>query len=138
MMTDTKHEECLANLSEVKGWKPSSRVTGRGQRDALELPTAAEATVFRGGVAVALCLGPRGLAHCQNYRVEKRTGIKVSAFPPNVCAKEHTQEVSSSNTEEASHADAKLGVGLHGCLEWIRGDAPADTCWFCSTEKSHD
>ena len=52
----------LASLLEVKGAKPSptpsSRATGRGQRDVLELLTAAEATVFRRGTRIALYLGP--------------------------------------------------------------------------------
>ena len=54
--------ENLASLLEVKGAKPSptpsSRATGRGQRDVLELLTAAEATVFRRGTGIALYLGP--------------------------------------------------------------------------------
>ena len=48
MAPDAKHVENLASLLEVKGAKPSptpsSRATGRGQRDVLELLTAAEAT----------------------------------------------------------------------------------------------
>ena len=48
---------------EVKGAKPSptpsSRATARGQRDVLELLTAAEATVFRRGTGIALYLGPK-------------------------------------------------------------------------------
>ena len=59
---DAKHVEKLASLLEVKGAKPSptpsSRATGRGQRDVLELLTAAEATVFRRGTGIALYLGP--------------------------------------------------------------------------------
>ena len=70
---DTKHVENLAVLSEVKGLKPSSRVTGRGQHDVLELSTAAKAVVFRGGARFASCLGPRGLAHYQNNRRGART-----------------------------------------------------------------
>ena len=35
-----------------------ARATGRGQRDVLELLTAAEATVFRRGTGIALYLGP--------------------------------------------------------------------------------
>ena len=50
MAPDAKHVENLAGLLEVKGAKPSptpsSRATGRGQRDVLELLTAAEATTF--------------------------------------------------------------------------------------------
>ena len=61
MAPDTKHVENLASLLEVKGAKPSpapcSRATGRGQRDVLELLTAAVATVFRRGTAIALYLG---------------------------------------------------------------------------------
>ena len=57
-----KHEKSLASLLEVKGAKPSptpsSRATGRGQRDVLELLTAAEATVFRRGAWISLYLGP--------------------------------------------------------------------------------
>ena len=60
MAPDTKHVENLASLREVKGAKPSpppsSRATGRGQQDVLEL-TAAEATVFRRGTGIALYLG---------------------------------------------------------------------------------
>ena len=62
MAPDAKHVENLASLLEVKGAKPSptpsSRTTGRGQRDVLELLTAAEATVFRRGTGIALYLGP--------------------------------------------------------------------------------
>ena len=62
MAPDAKHVENLANLLEVKGAKPSptpsSRATGRGQRDVLELLSAAEATVFRRGTGIALYLGP--------------------------------------------------------------------------------
>ena len=54
---DAKHVKNLASLFEVKGAKrsptPSSRATGRGQRDVLELLTAAEATVFRSGSGIA-------------------------------------------------------------------------------------
>ena len=57
---DAKHMENLASLLEVKGAKPSptpsSRATGRGQRNVLELLTAAEATVFRRGWGIALYL----------------------------------------------------------------------------------
>ena len=60
MALDAKHMENLASLLEVKGAKPSptpsSRATGRGQRDVLELLTAAEATVFRRGTGIALYL----------------------------------------------------------------------------------
>ena len=52
MAPDAKHVENLASLIEVKGAKPSptpsSRATCRGQRDVLELLTAAEATEVRG------------------------------------------------------------------------------------------
>ena len=62
MAPDAKHVENLANLLEVKGVKPSptpsSRATGRGQRDVLELLSVAEATVFRRGTGIALYLGP--------------------------------------------------------------------------------
>ena len=62
MAPDAKHVENLASLLEVKGAKPSptprSRATGRGQRDVLELLTAAEATMFRRGTGIALYLGP--------------------------------------------------------------------------------
>ena len=62
MAPDAKHVENLASLLEVKGAKPSptpsSRATCRGQRDVLELQTAAEATVFRRGTETALYLGP--------------------------------------------------------------------------------
>ena len=62
MAPDAKHVENLASLLEVKGAKPSltssSRATGRGQRDVLELLTAAEATVFHRGTGIALYLGP--------------------------------------------------------------------------------
>ena len=62
MAPDAKHVENLASLLEVKGAKPSptptSRSTGRGQRDVLELLTAAEATTFRRGTEIALYLGP--------------------------------------------------------------------------------
>ena len=62
MAPDAKHVENLASLHEVKGAKPSptpsSRATGRGQRDVLELLTAAEATVFCRGTGIALYLGP--------------------------------------------------------------------------------
>ena len=62
MAPDAKHVENLASLLEVKGAKPSptpsSRATGRGQRDVLVLLTAAEATVFRRGTGIALYLGP--------------------------------------------------------------------------------
>ena len=62
MAPDAKHVENLASLLEVKGANPcptpSSRATGRGQRDVLELLTAAEATVFRRGTGIALYLGP--------------------------------------------------------------------------------
>ena len=116
---------------------PSSRVTGRGRRDVLELSTPAGAVVFRGDAEVASCVGPRGLAHYQNYRVEKCTDITVS-----VC-EEHTQVVSSCATREASNTvqeacpatlakfglqvaarqeEAKHGVGLcRWRLEWTRG-----------------
>ena len=60
MALDAKHMENLASLLEVKGAKPSptpsSRATGRGQRDVLELLKAAEATVFRRGTGIALYL----------------------------------------------------------------------------------
>ena len=60
MALDAKHMENLASLLEIKGAKPSptpsSRATGRGQRDVLELLTAAEATVFRRGTGIALYL----------------------------------------------------------------------------------
>ena len=56
MAPDAKHVENLARLLEVKGVKPSptpsSRATGRGQRDVLEPLTAAEATVFRRGTGI--------------------------------------------------------------------------------------
>ena len=59
MAPDARHVENLASLLEVKGAKPSptpsSRATGRGQRDVLELLT--EATVFRRGTGIALYLG---------------------------------------------------------------------------------
>ena len=59
---DAEHVENLASLLEVKGAKPSptpsSRATGRGQRDVLEPLTAAEATVFRRGTEIASYLGP--------------------------------------------------------------------------------
>ena len=62
MAPGAKHVENLVSLFEVKGAKPSptpsSRATGRGQRDVLELLTAAEATVFRRGMGIALYLGP--------------------------------------------------------------------------------
>ena len=62
MAPDPKHVENLPSLLEVKGAKPSptpsSRATGRGKRDVLELLTAAEATVFRRGTGIALYLGP--------------------------------------------------------------------------------
>ena len=62
MAPDGKRVENLASLLEVKGAKtspfPSSRATGRGQRDVLELLTAAEATVCRRGTGIALYLGP--------------------------------------------------------------------------------
>ena len=62
MAPDTKHVENLASLLEFKGAKPSptpcSRATGGGQRDVLELLTAAEATVFRRSTGIALYLGP--------------------------------------------------------------------------------
>ena len=61
MAPDAKHVENLASLLEVKGAKPSptpsSRATGRGQRDVLELLTAAETTVFRRCMGTALDLG---------------------------------------------------------------------------------
>ena len=61
MAPDTKHVENLSSLLEVKGAKPrptpSSSATGRGQRDGLELLTAAEATVCR-GTGIAMYLGP--------------------------------------------------------------------------------
>ena len=48
MAPDAKHVKNLASLLEDKGAKPSptpsSRATGRGQRDVLELLTAAEET----------------------------------------------------------------------------------------------
>ena len=59
---DAKHVENLASLLEVNGAKPSptpsSRATGRGQRDVLEPLAGAEATVFRRGTGIALYLGP--------------------------------------------------------------------------------
>ena len=62
MAPDGKHVENLASFLEVKGAKPSptpsSRATGRGQRDVLELLTTAEATVFRRGTGIDLYLGP--------------------------------------------------------------------------------
>ena len=44
MTTDAK---CVENLAEVRGLKSSSRVAGRGQRDVLELRTAAGAVTAR-------------------------------------------------------------------------------------------
>ena len=62
MALDANHVENLASLLEVKGAKPSptpsSRATGCGQRDVLELLAAAEAMVFRRGTGIALYLGP--------------------------------------------------------------------------------
>ena len=62
MAPDAKHVENLASLLEVKGAKssptPSSRATGRGQRDVLELLKAAKDTTFRRGTGIALYLGP--------------------------------------------------------------------------------
>ena len=61
MAPDVKHVENLASLLEVKGAKPSptlsSRATGRGQGDVLELLIVAEATVFRRGTEIGLYLG---------------------------------------------------------------------------------
>ena len=103
MTTDAKCVENLAGLSEVKGLKPSSRVAGRGQRDVLELSTAAEAVVFRGGMEVASCFRPRGLAHYRDKEARPR------------------------------HADAKHGVGLDRWrLEWTNGVRQVATCWCCS------
>ena len=97
MTTDGKCVENLACLSDVKGLISSSRVTGRGQRDVLELPTAAGAVLFRRGAEVASCFRLRGLAHYQYRGVEKCMDIKVS-----VCG-EHTLVVSSCDTQEASN-----------------------------------
>ena len=62
MAPDARRVENLASLLEVKGAKPSptpsSRATGRGQRNVLELLTAAETTVFRRGTGIALLFGP--------------------------------------------------------------------------------
>ena len=62
MTPDARHVVNLASLLEVQGAKsrptPSFRATGRGQRDMLELLTAAEATVFRRGTGIALYLRP--------------------------------------------------------------------------------
>ena len=77
MTTDAKCGENLASLPDVRGLRLSSPVTGRGQRDVLELSTAARVVAFRGGTGVASFFGQRGLAHYQNYKVEKCTDISV-------------------------------------------------------------
>ena len=73
MTADTKHVENLAVLSEVKGLKPSSRVTGRGQRDVLELSTAAKAVVFRG--LVSRIARARALPELQDGEVRGHQGV---------------------------------------------------------------
>ena len=50
--------ENLAGLSAVRGLKPSSRASGRGQCSVLETSTAAETVVRRKGMRIALYLEP--------------------------------------------------------------------------------
>ena len=56
MTTDAKCEEDLAGLFEVMAWNSCSRAAG--QRDVLELSTAAETMVRREGTEIVSCLGP--------------------------------------------------------------------------------
>ena len=58
MATDARCVEYLAGLSEVKGLKSSSRASGRGQRDMLEMSTVTETMVHREGMRIAPYLGP--------------------------------------------------------------------------------
>ena len=62
MTLDARHVENLASLLETQGAKsrstPSFRAIECGQRDMLELLTAAEATVFRRDTGIALYLRP--------------------------------------------------------------------------------
>ena len=58
MATDVGCVENLANLSEVKGLKSSSRVAGRGHCGVLKTSTATEIMVHREGMRIAPYLGP--------------------------------------------------------------------------------
>ena len=76
MMTDAKHVENLAFLSEVKS--PTS-----------ELSTAAESVMSRRSVGVVSCLGSSKPADCQSCEAENCTDVTVLAH------KEHMQVVNS-------------------------------------------
>ena len=64
MMTDAKHVENLAGLSEVK-----SQMS--------ELSTAAEPAMSRRSMGVVSCLGSSEPADCQNYKAENCTDVTV-------------------------------------------------------------
>ena len=76
MMTDAKHVENLAGLSEVKS--PTS-----------ELSTAAESVMSRRRTGVVSCLGSSEPADCQSYEAETCTDVSVLVH------NEHMQVVNS-------------------------------------------
>ena len=140
MAPDAKDVENLASLLEVKGAKPSptpsSRATGRGQRDVLELLTAAEATVFRRGTGIALYLGP-------------------DRFDLQFATKELAQDMLSM-LRLRRFVRYLLGAADVGpffayqdepntVLVWTDGDwsgkccdVQVNICWCCATGESHD
>ena len=159
MTTDAKLVENLAGFSEVKGWKPSSRVGGRGQRGVLDVSTAAGAVVFRGGTEVASCFTPRGLAPHLNDgsgEVHVHQGVRMRGVHAGGELVRHPGgeqhglgSVSSFNgqvwsagcSKEARprHADAKHGVGLDRWRqEWTHGVVQVAICQCCSAEESRD
>ena len=70
----------MASLLEVKGAKPSptpsSRATGRGQRDVLELLTDAEATVFRRRESLCILVQTGSI-----YSLRQRNSLKTCRRP---------------------------------------------------------
>ena len=58
IVTDVKRVKNLAELFVVRGLKPSSRASVRGQRGVLETSTAAETVVRREGTKIAFHLEP--------------------------------------------------------------------------------
>ena len=145
MAPDAKHVENLASLLGVKGATPSptpsSRASGRGQRDVLQLLTAAEATVFRRGTGIALYLGP-------------------DRFDLHVATKELAQDMQTpgklSMLRLRRFVRYLLGAADVGpffayqdepntVLVWNDGDwsgnavdVQVNICWCCATGEPHD
>ena len=122
----------MASLLEVKGAKqsptPSSRATGRGQRDVLELLTAAEATVFRRGTGIALYLGPD--------RFDLQFATKELAQDMQTLSK-----VVDAESQTVCQVSSRCGIGPffayqgepNAVLVWTDGDWSGNAVTFKST-----